>query len=107
MISVREFLNAIADDLTMRGTSSRDLLALQFEVQSGNLKVLVARVRHPANYPSLEDIFRMVSHTCEQDGIIVRELEQITFFDTEINLECAGHGGDAVYTYPIQASTVH
>jgi len=49
----------------------------------------------------------MVSTTCEQDGITMRELERITFFDTEINLECSGHGGEAVYTYPIQASTVH
>jgi hypothetical protein len=107
MASVREFLKAVADDLANRGASSRDLLALQFEAERGNLKVLLGRERHPAHYPSLEDIFRMVSTTCEQDGITMRELERITFFDTEINLECSGHGGEAVYTYPIQASTVH
>jgi hypothetical protein len=107
MVSVWEFLNAIAGDLTRRGTTSRDLVALQFELRNGNLKVLIGSKRHPENYPSLEEVFRMVSHTCEQDGIALRELEQITFFDTEINLECSGHDGEAVYTYPIHASTVH
>jgi hypothetical protein len=49
----------------------------------------------------------MVCATCEEDGITLPELERITFFDTEINLECSSQGGEAVYTYPIEASTVH
>jgi hypothetical protein len=49
----------------------------------------------------------MVIVTCEQDGITVPQLQRITFFDAEINLECAGPEGEAAYTYPIQASTLH
>jgi hypothetical protein len=107
MSLVREFLNAIAEELAERGTTSRELVALQFEPERRNLRVLVRRQRHPANYPSLEDIIRMVCQTCEQEGITVLDLERITFLDAQINLECSSPEGEAVYTYPIQASTVH
>ena len=107
MISMREFLNAIAQDLEKGGTSSRELLALQFEQDTANVKVLVGREPHAANYPSLEYIFGMVIQTCEQDGITPNQLERITFFDTEINMECSGPSGEAIYTYPIPGLTVH
>jgi hypothetical protein len=107
MFSVREFLNAIAEALAERGTTSRELLSLQFEAESGNLRVVVGRERRPTNYPSLEDILRMVCHTCEEHGIGVSELERITFLDADINLECVRFEGKAFYTFPIQASTVH
>jgi len=107
MFSVREFLNAIAEELEDRGTSSRDLLALQFEAESGDLKVHVGRKPRPAHYPSLENIFGRVCDTCEEDGITLPELERITFFDTKVNLECSSPGGEAVYTYPIGAPTLH
>jgi len=107
MFSVWEFLNAIGEELETRGTTSRDLVMLQFEPGSGDLRVLVGRKPHPAHYPSLENILGMVCVTCEEDGITLPELERITFFDTEINLECSSHDGEAVYTYPIQAATVH
>jgi hypothetical protein len=107
MISIREFLNAIAEELETRGTTSRDLVMLQFEADSGDLRVLVDRKPHPAYYPSLGNILGMVCATCEEDGITLAELERITFFDTEINLECSSLGGEAVYTYPIEATTVH
>ena len=107
MFSVREFLNAIAEELETRGTTSRDLVMLQFEEESGDLRVLLGRNPHPAHYPSLEIILGMVCATCEEDGIALPELERITFFDTQISLECSSQGGEAVYTYPIEASTVH
>jgi hypothetical protein len=49
----------------------------------------------------------MVIDTCEQDGIAVPQLQRITFFDSEINLECASPEGEAAYTYPIESATVH
>ena len=107
MFSVREFMDAIAEALAERGTGSRDLLALQFEEKSGDLRVFLGREPHPADYPPLEEILRMVIVTCEQDGITVPQLQRITFFDAEINLECAGPEGEAAYTYPIQTSTLH
>jgi hypothetical protein len=107
MFSVREFLDAVAEVLAERGTGSRDLLALQFEEKSGDLRVLLGREPHPAGYPPLEDILRMVIDTCEQDGIAVPQLQRITFFDSEINLECASPEGEAAYTYPIESATVH
>jgi hypothetical protein len=108
MISVRKFLDAVAEALAAeRGTSSRDLLALQFEKEGGDLRVLVGREPHPAGYPPLENILRMVIETCEQDGITVPQLQRITFFDSEINLECARPEGAAAYTYPIESCTVH
>jgi hypothetical protein len=106
MFSVREFMGAIAEELAERGTSARDLLALQFEAGSGDLQVVVGREPHPATYPALEEIFGMVSETCEQDGITLAEVELITFSDTEINLKCAGDDG-VVYTYPLETATVH
>jgi hypothetical protein len=107
MVSIREFLDAVAEALAERGTSSRDLLALQFEKEGGDLRVLVGRGPHPAGYPPLEDILRIVIETCEQNGITVPQLQRITFFDSEINLECASPEGEAAYTYPIESCTVH
>jgi hypothetical protein len=107
MLSIREFLNAIAQDLAASGTSSRELLALQFDRKTENVKVLVGREPHAANYPSLEHIFGMVAQTCEEDGICPEQLERITFFDTEINVECSSSRGDALYTYPIESLTLH
>ena len=105
MFSVREFMDAIVEELAERGTRSRDLLALQFEKE--NLKVLVGREAHPPNYPPLEEILSQVIETCEQDGITVSHLQRISFFDERINLECNSPKGEAAYTYPIQASTLH
>ena len=107
MFAVREFLVAVAQELAERGTTSRDLLALQFEEESGDLRVLVGHYPHPVNYPSLEDILGMVCATCEEDGIALSDLERIIFFDTEINLECARLDGEAVYTYPVASCIVH
>ncbi len=100
-------MNAIAEALAERGTSARNLLALQFGPERGLKVVMIGGEPHPATYPSLEDIFEMVCNTCEQDGIIPSELERITFFDTEINLECAHRGEEVVYTYPLPSTTVH
>ena len=107
MFSVREFLNAIAEELETRGTTSRDLLALQFGAESGDLRVLVGRKPRLASYPSLENIFGRVCDTCEEEGITLPELERITFSDTKVNLECSSLAGEAVYTYPIAAPTLH
>ena len=106
MLTVREFMGAVADELAMRGTSARDLVALQFEAGSFDLRVIVCPEPHPASYPELVDIFDIVSETCEQDGIALSDIMRITFFDTEINLECSGVDG-AVYTYPLEPVTVH
>jgi hypothetical protein len=106
MLSVREFMGAVARELARRGTSARDLLALQFEAGSFDLRVIVRPVPHPADYPDLEQIFDMVSETCEQDGIALSDLGRITFFATEVNLECSGLEG-AVYSYPLRPVTVH
>ena len=107
MFSVREFLTAIAEELTERGTGSRDLLALQFDEEGGDLKVLVGQEPHPAGYPPLTDILGMVCAPCEQDGITVPQLQQITFFDAEIRLDCSVPEGEAAYRYPIHTATVH
>ncbi len=107
MFSVQELLSAIAEELDAWGTTSRHLRALQFEARSGNLRVFVGREPHPAGYPSFDNILRMICATCEEDGINVPQLELITFFDTEINLECSRMDGDAVYTYQVEAATVH
>jgi hypothetical protein len=68
MFSVREFLNAITEELAERRTTSRDLLAMQFETESGDLRVLVGRKPHPAHYPSLENILGMVCATSRSTG---------------------------------------
>ena len=106
MRAVREFMVAIAEDLAIRGTSARDLLALQFEAGSLDIKVMVRPVPLAADYPELEEILDMVSETCEQDGIALSDIMRITFFDTEINLECSGVDG-VVYIYPLEPVTVH
>jgi hypothetical protein len=103
--SVREFMNAVAEELAEQGTSSRDLLALRFESEA--LKVLVRPQPHPATYPPLEYILGMVCTACEQNGIALNDLEWLTFFDAEINLQFSGLEGEAVYTFPIESATVH
>ena len=107
MFTVRDFIDAVAEMLAEGGTSSRDLMALQFGEESGDVKVLLRREPHPEDYPRLEDILRMVIDTCEEDGITLNQLQRISFFDSNINLECDLPDGEAAYSLPIEASTLH
>jgi hypothetical protein len=50
-----EFLNAVCADLNERGTSSRELVGLEFDAQTADIKVLTRAKWLVEDYPDLTD----------------------------------------------------
>lgn len=102
-----EFLNAICESLSARGTSSRELVALEFDVQSANVKVLTRSKWHVEGYPELPEVLGKIGRDCVEDGINVRQLRKITFFEDEVAFEwMTAEGQREVYNYPLRP-TLH
>jgi hypothetical protein len=101
---VAELLNVLCAKLAAEGTSSRDLVAIEFDPDSGNVDVLTQDKAHVEGYPDLLSILRNIGRTCTQDRIEVQQLRRIDFAEEEINLELVSRSGDqqVVYTYPIE-----
>jgi hypothetical protein len=101
---VAELLNVLCAKLAAEGTSSRDLVAIEFDPDSGNVDVLTRDKAHVEGYPDLLSILRSIGRTCTQDRIEVQQLRRIDFAEEEINLELVSRSGDqqVVYTYPIE-----
>ena len=53
-------------------------------------------------YPELSEILDNIGRTCRDEGIGVGQLQRITFFEDEVNLEADGQcDGTDVFTWPI------
>lgn len=104
-LAVAELLNVLCAKLAADGTSSRDLVAIEFDPDSGNVDVLTRERAHVQDYPDLISILRNIGRTCTKDRIGVRQLRRIDFADDEIGLELVSRSGDqqVVYTFPIEA----
>jgi hypothetical protein len=100
-----ELLNVLSAKLASEGTSSRNLVAIEFDPDSGNVDVLTRERAHAKDYPDLISILRTIRQTCTKDRIGVQQLRRIAFAEEEINLELVSRSGDqdVVYTYPLEA----
>jgi hypothetical protein len=105
-LGVEDLLNAVRADLVREGTSSRDLVAIEFDA-AGNVDVLTLKQSHAVGYPDLAAIFRTVGQTCLKDRIGVRQLRRIELLDGEIRLELLSRAGEQhiVYHYALDEMT--
>jgi hypothetical protein len=79
-LNAEDFFKALCEDMTERGTSSRELVALEFDPESGEISVLGGVAVHAAGYPALKTILEKIGRACVADVIAVHQLRRITFF---------------------------
>jgi hypothetical protein len=103
-LGVAEFLNALCAELIAEGTSSRDLVAIEFDPDSDNVDVLTGMEPHLRSYPDLISILKAIGQTCSQDRIDAQQLRRISFLKEEIKLELVSRYGHQriIYSYPIE-----
>ena len=102
-----EFLNAICGTLSAGGTSSRELVALEFDARTGNIKVLTRSKWYVEGYPELPEVLGKIGRDCVEDGINVRQLRRITFFEHEVAFEwITAEAQREIYNCPLRP-TLH
>ena len=100
-------LNHVGDELRKRGTTARDLLAIIFKPNDGQVTVSTRLQPLPDGYPHLSEILDDIGRTCRDEGIAVEHLCRISFFEDEVNLETDdGSGGTDVFTWPIMPTSL-
>ena len=57
-LKAEDFFNALCQDMTERGTTSRELVGLEFDPESGEISVFGGAAVHAADYPALETILK-------------------------------------------------
>ena len=101
-------LGLVADELDRHGTAARDLAAIVFAADGGEIAISTRLEPLPDRYPELSEILDDIGRTCRDEGIAVEQLRRITFFDDEVNLETDDRrGGTDVFTWPILPSSFH
>lgn len=101
-------LGFIADELGRRGMAARNLAAIAFQAEVGEIGVSTRAEPLAACYPALPEILDDIGRTCRDEGITVEQLRRITFFEDEINLETGdGRGSMNLFTWPIRPQTLH
>jgi hypothetical protein len=101
-------LGVVAGELEGRGLSARDLVAITFT--DGREQIAVSTRLHPLpqRYPELAEILDDVGRTCRDEGIAVEQLQRITFFEDEVNMETDDkRGGTDIFTWPILPASLH
>jgi hypothetical protein len=103
-LGVAELLNALYGELAAEGTSSRNVVAIEFDPARNTVDVLTGEEPHLRSYPDLISIFRAVRQTCSQDRIDANQLRRISFLEEEVKLELVSRSGDQriIYSYPIE-----
>ena len=102
-LNAEDFFKALGQGMTERGTTSRELVGLKFDPESGEISVFGGAAAHAAGYPALETILKNIGKICVADGIGVHQLRRITFLEDQIALEWVSHTGKwELRTYPIE-----
>jgi hypothetical protein len=102
-LNADDFFKALCQDMTERGTTSRELVALEFDPESGDISVLGGAAVHAAGYPALETILEKIGRACVADGIAVHQLRRITFLEDQVILEGVSRPGEwELRTYPTE-----
>jgi hypothetical protein len=92
-LTAEDFFRALCQDMTKRGTTSRELLALEFDPESGEISAFGRAATLAAGYPALGTVLKYIGKVCVADGIGVHQLRRITFCEGEIVLEWASGTG--------------
>jgi hypothetical protein len=99
---VVEYLNGVCADLTANGTTSRNLVALEFDPETAKIEVRIRETALEEGYPDLATVLRNIGQTCAEDHIGADQLRRVTFFADEIKLEFVSESDKkVVYTYPL------
>ncbi len=98
----RFLLDHVSDELRIRGTAARDLLAIKFRSEDDHVIVVTRKQPLSERYPQLSEILDNIGRTCRDEGIGVEQLRRISFFEDEVNLETEDTSGSRdVFTWPI------
>jgi hypothetical protein len=101
-------LGLVAGELDKRGMAARDLVAITFTDQRGQIAISTRLHLLPERYPELSEILDDIGRTCRDEGIAVEQLQRITFFEDEVNLETDDRrGGTDIFTWPILPASLH
>ncbi len=102
-LTAEDFFEALSQDMIERGTTSRELVALEFDPESGEISVFGGAAVHAADYPALKTILEKIGKICVADEIGVHQLRRITFLEEHITLEWVSRTGKwELHTYPIE-----
>jgi len=102
-LTAEDFFRALCQDMAKRGTTSRELVALEFDPESGDISVFGGAAVHAAGYPALETILEKIGRACVADGIAVHQLRRITFLEDQVILEGVSRTGEwELRTYPTE-----
>jgi len=102
-LTAEDFFKALCQDMSERGTTSRELVALEFDPETGEISVVGGVAVHAAGYPALETILEKIGKICVADEIGVHQLRRITFLEEHITLEWVSRTGKReTHTYPLE-----
>jgi hypothetical protein len=102
-LNAEDFFKALCQDMTERGTTSRELVALEFDPESAEISALGGVAVHAAGYPALKTVLEKIGRACVADGIAVHRLRRITFLEEQITLEWVSCTGNRqLNAYPIE-----
>lgn len=103
-VDAAQFLRAASADLARRGTTARELMALEFDQDTGGITVRMRATPLAERYPGLDALLEGVGRVCAADGITVRQLRCVVFLDDEISVRLVSDDGRRrIYTYPLRA----
>jgi hypothetical protein len=103
---VTSLLSAIARELGARGKNSRQLLCIEFSVQTGHVEVTMRSDLLSTGYPSLATIMGEVARTCALDRIATTQFRRLLFSEDEVRLELVDAWGQPeTYLYPVLPTT--
>jgi hypothetical protein len=99
-------LTGLEHEVTSRGMTGRELLAVAFDHHRGRIELVTRRQPLGADYPDLSTVLTQIALTCVQDGIALGQFRRIAFAEEQITLELVDcWGGPLVYVYSIRPDT--
>jgi hypothetical protein len=96
-------LTGLEHEVTSRGMTGRELLAVAFDHQWGRIELVTRRQPLGADYPDLSTVLTQIALTCVQDAIALSQFRRIVFAEKQITLELVdAWGSPQVYVYSIR-----
>jgi hypothetical protein len=99
-------LTGLEHEVTSRGMTGRELLAVAFDHHRGRIELVTRRQPLGADYPDLSTVLTQIALTCVQDAIALSQFRRIVFAEKQITLELVdAWGSPQVYVYSIRPVT--
>jgi hypothetical protein len=99
-------LTGLEHEVTSRGMTGRELLAVAFDHHRGRIELVTRRQPLGVDYPDLSTVLTHVALTCVQEAIALSQFRRIVFAEKQIMLELVdAWGSPQVYVYSIRPGT--